>query len=323
MAAFRPDVTAVAGELWLAYNTATDGFRLQRFDAELQPLGAVVDLAVAPEMPTDIRVGLSGDLFWYAYETVSLPDPDCVHHFLSVAVYRSGPPQLDLDAEHIAVGCPTSITFLQQPMGLPEYPEAVDDPTPFVHHSVRYAFTRAWPLAAPLHHMRRLGDDLRAVEDTLVDTGSVVPGRQIAQNSLLHIGSEPFLVAGFASGPPMSPNTSELYIVPLDDDLRGFAGAAIRLYVPGATYPQRITRARYVEGTLIVNYVDMYQGQATRELIALFDVGADFAFLSQIQVQDHEVADNHSSFEIIDDRLYLFQQQDGQRLSAKVFRLRP
>jgi hypothetical protein len=51
-------------------------------------------------------------------------------------------------------------------------------------------------------------------------------------------------------------------------------------------------------------------------------VRAGFAILSHIQVQDHQVVDNHSSFEVIGDRLYLFQQQDGEKLSAKIFRLR-
>jgi hypothetical protein len=137
----------------------------------------------------------------------------------------------------------------------------------------------------------------------------------------LHIDGSPFLVAGFPSGPPNGASTSELYVVRLSDDLLTFDGEAVRLDVSDATFPQRVTRARHVNGTLIINYVD--QGLATRELLALFDVGAGFAFLSQVQVQDHQVVDNHSSFEILDDRLYLFQQEDGEKLSAKVFRLKP
>ena len=92
------------------------------------------------------------------------------------------------------------------------------------------------------------------------------------------------------------------------------------------TFPTRITRARHVNGTLIINFIDAFVVADSLEVsqhLALFDVMDNFALLSQLQVLDHQVADNHSSFEIIDDRLYLFQQQDGETLSAKIFRLRP
>lgn len=318
----RPDVTLVGGELWLAYNTGGRGLRLQRYDTALVAQGAATELVAAQgELATDVRVGRSGELFWYAAETVSMPD-DCSHHFLNAAVYQpTTPPAQKLAATHLATGCPTSPAFIQQPSALPTKPEAVDDPTPFFHRGTRYVLTRAWPLAKPVHHLRRLDEQLAVAAETLLDTSALVPNRQLGQNVLLHIDGKPFLVGGFQSGPPMPPNTSELYALELTDDLQGFAGAAIRLSVP-ATYAYRVTRARHVNGTLILNYVDM-QPQTTREYLALFDVRNGFAFLSQMQVQDHQVVDNHSSFEVLDDRLVLFQQQDGEKLSMKAFRLRP
>jgi hypothetical protein len=277
---------------------------------------------MATGMPTDIRVALSVDRFWYADESVTLPDVNCLAHFLNVAVYAGAvPPELDGSAEHLVTGCPATLEFITNPTGLPEHPEVVDDPTPFVHRGVRYVLTRAWPEASPVHHLRRLDDQLEVADELLLDSTSAVPGRKMSQNVLIHIDDKPFLVAGFASGPPALGNTSDLYIVQLSDDLRAFEGAAIRLNVMGATFPHRVTRARSVNGTLIINFVD--QVQPTREFLALYDTRAGFALLSQVQVQDHQVADNHSSFEVLDDRLYLFQQQDGQKLSAKTFQLKP
>lgn len=321
MTAYRPDVVAVGGELWLAYNTGERGMQLQRFDLELTPIGQAVDLQAAAEMPTDIRVGLSDGRFWYAYETATLGAADCLHNFLSVALYaKAVPPQLDRSAEHIATGCPTSIAFIQNPSGLPEHPEAVDDPSPFVHQGARYVLTRAWPEASPVHHLRKLDDQLNVAEESLLDSEPLLPGRKMSQNALLHIDGEPFLVAGFSNGPPNGSSTSDLFAARLSDDLSAFEGAAVRLDVTDASFPHRVTRARHVNGTLIINYVD--QASPTRERLALFDARASFAVLSQIEVQDHQVADNHSSFEVVDDRLYLFQQQTGEKLSAKVFRLK-
>jgi hypothetical protein len=323
--AHRPDVTAVNGQLWLAYATAADGFRLQRFDLELSPIGAAIDLEDATEQPTDVRVASLDGQFWYAYETATIPSADCEHNFLSVARYATGePPALAGSARHIATGCPTSPTFIENPSGVPAEPEAADDPTPFSHGGVRYVLTRVWPgVPTAPHHLRRLDAALGVAEETLLDTTSLVPGGIMGQNVLIHIGGRPFLVAGFPSGPPMPPATSALWLLEVADDLQSFVGTARPLAVPDATYPQRITRARHVRGTLILNYTDRYAGQATREIVALFDAQADFAFLSETVVQNHEVADSHSSFEVVGDRLYLFQQQDGERLSAKIFRLVP
>jgi hypothetical protein len=325
-AAHRPDAVAIGDEVWLAYAGAAAGFQLQRFDTDLNPLGDPVDLEHGEtEMPTDIRAGVTNGRLWYAYETVVMPSADCEHNFLGVATYSGDvPPVLVRSGPHIATGCPTSVEFITNPTGLPEDPEAVDDPTPFCHDDTLYVLTRAWPgVADEPHHLRRLDGDLAVVEHSLLDSSPLVPGTQMAQNALLHIDGRPYLVAGFPSGPPIDPFESVLSVLELSDDLRSFVGEAVPLAVPDATYPQRVTRALHVNGTLVIHYNDRYQGQPTREFLALFDVAAGFAYLSQVQVQDHEVMDNHSSFAIVGDRLYLFQQQDGERISAKVFRLQP
>jgi hypothetical protein len=323
--AHRPDVVAVGGELWLAFVTVSEGFMLQRFDAELNAQGPPIRLASLPEMPTDIRTGLVGSRFWSAFETVAPGPSDCGHHFLNAAEYAEAkPPQLSRSASHLAAGCATDQAFMENPTGLPEYPELVDDPTPFLHHGVRYILTRAWPGpgARQIHHLRRLDEQLQVAEDVLLDTDAVLPGHQMSQNVLIHVNEKPYLVSGFPTGMPVAPNTSSLYLLPLSDDLRSSAGQPTLLGVQGVAYAERVTRARHVNGTLILNFIYRYVGSETREFLALFDVRAGFAMLSQIQVQDHQVVDNHSSFEVIGDRLYLFQQQDGEKLSAKIFRLR-
>ena len=320
--AYRPDVVAVNGELWLAYNVADEGFALQRFDRELVPVGDPVPLYSGAENPTDVRVGRASERFWYALETAPAQPPDtCDNHFLNAAIY-DGAAQLVASAAHIATGCPTTIEFMTNPPSeLPPDPEVVDDPTPFYHGAKRYVLTRAWPLHGSTTQHVRILDDALAVQDAyLLDTGEVVPGRQLTQNALVHIRGVPHLVGGFSDGPPMPPHVSALYVIPLGDDMRSFAGPAVELATPEARFPVRVTRGRHVNGTLIINYIDQYDGSPTREVLALFDTDG-FRPLGQEQVQDRTVVDNHSSFEVLGDRLYLFQQQEGERVSAKVFRL--
>jgi hypothetical protein len=260
-----------------------------------------------------------------AYESVLMPEITCNEHFLNAASYTSSPPQVFQSAQHIAKGCALNREFMEHPSGLPANPEIADDPTPFYHKGVRYILTRAWGNSRN-HHLRKLNADLSISEDILLDTSTAVPGRQMSQSALLHINGKPFLVAGFPSGMWIAPNTSALYILPLSDDLRSFSGQAVRLPVTNTTFPTRITRARHVNGTLIINFVDSFvgaTGHKVSEHLALFDVAAGFSLLSQLQVQNHKVMDNHSSFEILGDRLYLFQQKDGQKISAKIFQLKP
>jgi hypothetical protein len=325
--AFRPDVTAIGGELWLAYNSNRGGSMLQRLDANLNKIGQAIALQSATERTTDIRVGSAESQFWMAYESASVPQIDCNQHFLNAASYTSSPPQVFQSVQHIAKGCAWNREFMEHPSGLPENPEMADDPTPFYHQGVRYILTRAWGGTSRIHHLRKLNADLSVSEDILLDTSTAVPGRQMSQSALLHIDGKPFLVAGFPSGMWVYPNTSVLYILPLSDDLRSFSGQAVRLPVTNTTFPIRITRARHVNGTLIINFIDAFvfpgAGLKVSEYLALFDVAAGFSLLSQLQVQNHEVMDNHSSFEILGDRLYLFQQKDGQKISAKIFQLKP
>jgi hypothetical protein len=324
-AAYRPDVTAIGGELWLAYNTG-EGVMLQRLGADLAERGervALLPARPAGEMTTDVRVDSAKGQPWMAYETVLIPEVACGEHFLNAAAYTGSPPRLSAHAERIASGCALNKEFVEHPTGLPANPEIADDPTPFCHRGARYVLTRGWGTST-VHHLRKLDAELRVSEETLLDTSAVVPGRQMSQSALLHIGGRPHLVAGFSSGVWVPPNTSDLYLLPLSDDLRSFSGRAVRLPVTGRTFPTRITRARHVNGTLIINFIDAFvvaDSLKVSEHLALFDAGAGFSLLGQLQVQDHAVADSHSSFEVLDDRLYLFQQQEGQKISAKVFQL--
>lgn len=323
--AFRPDVIAIGGELWLAYNTP-GGPMLLRLDANLSKIGQAVRLSAATERVTDLRVGIAAGQFWKAYESMLMPEITCNEHFLNVAVYTNSPLQFSRGSLHIAKGCALNKQFIDHPRGLPAYPEITDDPTPFYHKGVRYILTRAWGEKGTIHHLRKLNEDMSVSEDILLDTGKVVPGgNMMSQNALLHINGKPFLVAGFQTGMWVPPNTSALYILPLSDDLRSFSGKAMRLPVTNVTFPTRVTRARQVNGTLIINFNDCYVGPTgfrVSEYLALFDINAGFALLDQIQTQNQRAMDNHSSFEILDDRLYLFQQQRGERISAKIFQLK-
>jgi hypothetical protein len=323
--AFRPDVTAIGGELWLAYNIP-DGPMLLRLDTNLSKKGPSLRLRAATEKVTDIRVGNAAGRFWKAYESILIPERTCNEHFLNAALYAGSPLQSSKDVLHIAKGCALNKRFIDHPAGLPAYPEITDDPTPFYHNGVHYILTRAWGEKGTVHHLRKLNADLSVSEDILLDTGKMVPeGNMMSQNALLHINGKPFLVAGFQTGMWIPPNKSSLYILPLSDDLRSFSGKAIRLPVTNTIFPTRVTRARHVNGTLIINFNDTYVGPTgfrVREYLALFDINAGFTLLAQIQTQDHKVMDNHSSFEILDDRLYLFQQQDGEKISAKIFQLK-
>lgn len=324
---YRPDVTAINGELWLAYNSS-NGPMLQRLDASLNKIGQAITLQSATEKATDIRIDSADGQFWMAYESVLLPEIACDEHFLNIASYTGYPPQISKSAFHIAKGCALNRKFMENPIGLPANPEIVDDPTPFYHKGTHYVLTRAWGWnkTSSIHHLRKLKADMTIAEDILLDTSKVVSGRQMSQSALLHIDGKPFLIAGFPSGMWVDSNTSNLYIIQLSDDLRSFSGEAIRLPVTNTKFPTRITRARYINGTLIINFNDTFvfpgTGYKTSEYLALFDVSSGFSLLSQLQTHDHQVEDNHSSFEILGDKLYLFQQQDGKKISAKIFKLK-
>ncbi|HPN55026.1 MAG TPA: hypothetical protein PLB52_03820 [Candidatus Moranbacteria bacterium] len=323
----RPDVVAIEGELWLAYVSNSLGPMLQRFDSNLNKIGQTVTLQKANEdkMTTDIRVGKANENFWMAYESIISPEIACNEHFLNAASYAGDPPQISKKVFHIAKGCALKKEYIDNPVGVSVNPEITDDPTPFYHNGFHYVLTRAWNDKS-VQHLRKLNSDLSVAEDILLDTGNLVPKKRMSQSALLHINDRPYLVAGFSTGMWVDQNTSELYIIPLSDNLRSFSGGAVRLSVKNVKFPTRVTRAINVDGTLIINFIDSFvypgEGFKVSEYLALFDATSNFSLIDQIKVQDHQVADNHSSFEILDDRLYLFQQQNGEKISAKIFQLK-
>ena len=303
---------------------------LQRFDSDLNKIGQAMALQNANEdrMTTDIRVGNADENFWMAYESIIFPEIACNEHFLNVASYEGYPPEISQKAFHIAKGCALKKEYIDNPIGLSINPEITDDPTPFYHKGVRYVLTRAWN-DKTIQHLRKLNADMSVAEEILLDTSKIIPNGQkkrMSQSALLHIDGKPYLVAGFSTGMWVDSNTSELYILQLSDDLRYFSGKAVLLPVAGVKFPTRITRAIYTEGKLIINFIDSFvypqEGFRVSEYLAIFDVASGFSLLDQIKVQDHQVADNHSSFEILNDRLYLFQQQEREKISAKIFQLK-
>ncbi len=326
----RPDVASIKGELWLAYVNNSSGSMLQRFDSNLNKIGQAIALQNANEdkMTTDIRVGNANEEFWMAYESIVSPEIACNEHFLNIASYAGYPPEVSKKAFHIAKGCALKKEYIDNPVGLPENPEIADDPTPFYHKGTHYVLTRAWN-DKTIQHLRRLNADMSVAEDILLDTSKIIPNGQnkrMSQNALLHIDGKPYLVAGFSTGMWVGSSTSELYILGLSDDLRSFSGKAVLLPVTGVKFPTRVTRALYANGTLIINFIDSFvypqEGFKVSEYLALFDAASGFSLIEQIKVQDRQVADNHSSFEILNDRLYLFQQQEGEKISAKIFQIK-
>lgn len=92
----RPDVTTLGGKLYLAYDALTGSVGPGQVDVSMLVLDADLGQvafaqglfkgAASDPMTTDIRIATDGTKIWYAIESASPAQCECINH-LSYAVY--------------------------------------------------------------------------------------------------------------------------------------------------------------------------------------------------------------------------------------------
>jgi len=340
--AHRPDVVAIDNLLYLAYAAESQsglGFKLLRLDSDANPSGDSFELYSASGLPTDIRVSQGEDGFWSAFETLDMPPPDaCGKHILNAADYTITADGIELAAYEtgLASGCPTTPDFMQHPPPaneLPTNPKAVDDPTPLYLAGDYYILLRAWSLSneqyySSVQHVLRYDQDFNLLSQCLLDLGSVFAWQRfvLSQNSLLRIEEQVFLIAGIQDGPPLPEYNSDIYALALTADLCAPAGQLIPL-VQNERYTTRVTASHYADGRLYLNYLvkdTNMNSQNDQGYLAVFEVDHTvvpykFSLLSEIIFQEQGVQDSHSSFALLDDKVYVFYQGETERILLKVF----
>jgi hypothetical protein len=331
----RPDVVALGGALYLAYGILNErNFHLVKLNSDL-------DLTQIGESPSelfsgyhnfsvDIRVSKANNSLWYAFEDNKWNAAVDSTHFLNAAWYS---PTNTLVAEQtdIATGISTSIpeAFQIDPNDVPPNPEAVDDPTPLWHNNSYYIFTRAWSgwieefTPVSNHHVRVFNESFEKTDDFMVDFSTVLPGKSLSQNTLIDINGQIYLIGGFYNARNDMPGGSSVFAVPLADDLKTTAGEAIPILVEPGKWFHKTTAARMYNGNLYINYQELISGGNTQNL-AVIDVSNNFELISTIEISSDfngEIIASHVTFEIVDDRLYIFYPAPGRQIHAKIFGL--
>ena len=130
----------------------------------------------------------------------------------------------------------------------------------------------------------------------------------------MNIDNQIYLIGGLYKGAPVKSNSnSDIYAIPLSNDLHSISGDKIALVADPNEYFTKVTSAKYVDGKLYINYVKAGNGQFQH--LGVFDVENGFALLAKIQFQDESVMYNHSSIEVLGNRVYvLYQGNDADEI---------
>ena len=325
----RPDTVAVQAQLFLSmYFAADKHFHLFKVsnDLTLTPLGAVTHRT--GEFATDIRVASDANHLWYGIESVMEPvELTCGRNFLSAAIYDvlSGATDEPLSwNEEITTGCPTMIPFVEAVKSgtatLPEKPKAVDDPTPFFWNGNYYLMARGWE--GPTQYLYRMDDNLTVLETIELGLeGALSVNEGISQNALVAIHDKVHLVAGVQDGPPHPGFSASIKAFPLSHDLRTVSGEATALVSSEDGYFTRVTAARFYNERLYFNYLERSTSGGTDQgYIGIYKLeGGTLVFQEKVLFQSENAADNHSSFELVDGRFFIFHQTPTETVAAKVF----
>lgn len=314
----RVEVIEINNKLFMAFNDRnTKTFKLVELNEDLSYKGPVIDIfSDSPRESIDIRLASDGENLWYAFESM-LPNrqvESSCNKFLNMAKYSisGAKPELITSRTHIITnGCPSEPRKLAEipPSEIPINPEATDDPTPFFHNGKYTVLTRA--VKGTVQHIRTFDENFNTIEDFTLDLGPVIGDDQLSQNALVNVEGQIYLIGGLGSGAPVNPNsTSDIYAIPLSNDLHSVAGAMIPLVDYPDRYYTKTTTAIYDNGKLYINYVKAGNGQLQH--LGVFDVKNGFASLAQIQVQEKSVDVNHASFEVSGNKVYVFYPGESE-----------
>ena len=314
----RVEVIEINNKLFMAFNDATTKtFKLVELNEDLSYKGSVIDIfSDSPRESIDIRLASDGENLWYAFESMlpkrQVDSKSCNNKFLNMAKYSisGAKPELIASKIDIARGCPTTIEgYTNPPANIPENPEAVDDPTPIFHNGKYIILTRAWK--GSVQHIRTFDKNFNLIEDFTLDLKSVIGNRKLSQNALVNIDDQIYLIGGLGSGAPVNPDSSsDIYAIPLSDDLHSVSGNIMPLVTGPDRYYTKTTSAIYDNGKLYINYAKV-AGHGQLQHLGVFDVKNDFASLAQIQFQDKSVNMNHASMEVLGNRAYVFYQGES------------
>ncbi len=333
----RPDVVAIGDTLFLAY-----GIRTQRHHhlVKLKPDTNLTVLSAHPielfsgyhDFSVDIRVSKANNKFWYAFEDNEWNARIDSTHFLNVAWFSENlsliGQQTDI-ANGITTGFPEA--FSVNPADVPPNPEATNDPTPFWHNNLYYVFTRAWSGYIPEftpnqnHHIRVFDNNFDMIDDYMIDFSTIIPGKTLSQNTIIDINGQLFVIGGFYNYRNDFSGGSSIYAIPINDNLTSTINQAIPLLSEAGSFIQKVTSARVYQGMLFINYQQFIAGQ-DKQKIAIFDITNNYHLITTLKISSFPlggggVIANHTSFEILNDLLFVFYPELNQRIFAKIFDL--
>ncbi|MBN2067593.1 MAG: hypothetical protein JW744_03950 [Candidatus Diapherotrites archaeon] len=308
----RPELIVIGERIFFGFEAGGEKeFRLVELNEDLSYKGQVhkVFAGIDNRTPHDIRLATAGTKLWYAFETVDASAREtCQGHSLNIARYDvSGEqPVLEKSKTDIASGCGTTTDDYLNPVGVfPKAPEAVDDPSPIFYNGEYVVLTRGWNNS--IQHIRKFDSEFNLLEHILLDLGSATGNKTLSQNALVNIGGRIYIIGGLFY--PNNSIDSSIYAIPLSSDLRSVEGEIIPLVKYQNQKFTKVTAARYRDGKLYINYAKAIDRQQYHHL-GVFDVEKGFASLAEIQVQDKSVSTNHSSMEVLENRVYFLYQED-------------
>ena len=321
--AARPDTALLSDRFYVAYLQLSPirTFRLLVLNKDLTQ-SATTDLFSGNDEPTDIRIHAGyDDSFYYAFETTRFRKEFPNH--LNVAYYEvtGSLPTLAISKTEIAAAMPVII-----PDSLPKPgDDLLDDPTPLVYRGRFYVLTRKWESATVT--IREFSRDLSHMKTHNLDFGGTFPGLHLSVNSLVNIEGKPYLITGVKNGPPID-RRFFAYVAAVElDETMTKPGRPIVLSRT-QQYDDYVASARYSRGMLFVGYDSRDYDQPKPGpsnhcgWIKVFDPDSEFAPLGSIQVNSSRMIDNHFTFEVLDDKLYVFYQTPQEEIRLKVIALK-
>jgi|GEM_PF-1547402 len=314
--AARPESLNLKNRLFVTYLQIAPQrtFRLLKLGNDLK-IDGEQNLYSGKNQPTDIRICQGqGDLFVYAFETTSFQKG--IPNHLSLGQYESKNSVFKIigEPQKIAEAMPLIV-----PDSIPKPgDDLLDDASPFFHKNYIFVVNRKWESA--IIQVQVFSPEIKFVEKHELNLGGFVPRFNIGKSCLVEINEQPYLVAMVYNGPPNGRNQSYIALIELDSKIT--MGKSISILNKTDDYEGFVSCARHNNGILYVAYDHLLPNSGHKGFIKAFDTKNGFREIGVVKINEGAMVDNHFSFEILENKMFVFYPVPGEEIRLKTISLK-
>jgi hypothetical protein len=166
-------------------------------------------------------------------------------------------------------------------------------------------------------HVRGFDSNFNKIIEDLLDLEKIGNSKSLSSNSLIIINNLPYLIAGIHTGPPIKGQVSDIYLIPLNEDLLKIKGKPKILIQREGEYSTAPKSSRILNNILYISYA-VRNMDNTKIYVEGCDISNNFSSIGRALIEAETIRDNHTHIAIINNKIVAFYEYENKEIIAKV-----